>query len=86
MMNGTPKKHSFSSSEDKRGKQTRGWGRTTEGKDKMGVCVGVCVDMHGEYIILFQSGTVPCDKVQCDTGGKQRYIDSNKLTFTVPPL
>ena len=69
MMNGTPKKHSFSSSEEKRGKQTKeeeeeGGGRggvksKTEGKDRMGGWGWrVCVDMHGEYIILLHSSTV----------------------------
>lgn len=59
MMNGTPKKHSFSSSEEKRGKQTKEEeeGREDkskmEGKDRMGGSGG-CVDMHGEYIISLQ--------------------------------
>lgn len=63
MMNGVPKKHSFSSSGEKRGKQMRGRGRggTTEGKDKMGGWV--CVDMTGEYIIPLQSSTVPSDNL-----------------------
>lgn len=58
MMNGVPKKHSFSSSGEKRGKQMREGvrGGTAEGKDKMGGWV--CVDMPGEYIIALQSSTV----------------------------
>lgn len=63
-MNGVPKKHSFSSSGGKRGKQMRGWGwggGTTEGKDKMGGWV--CVDMPGEYITALHSSTAPCDKL-----------------------
>lgn len=57
-MNGVPKKHSFSSSGEKRGKQMGGG--MTEGKDKMGGWV--CVDMPGEYIITLQSST-RCDKL-----------------------
>lgn len=34
---------------------------TMESKDKMGGWV--YIDMHGEYIILFQSSTLPCDEV-----------------------
>ena len=59
MMNGTPKKHSFSSSEENR-RGDGGWA-TMESKDKMGGWV--YIDMHGEYIILFQSTKVPCDEV-----------------------
>lgn len=37
MMNGTPKKHSFSSSEEKRGKQMKGGSTAMEGKEGVGV-------------------------------------------------
>lgn len=48
-MNGTPEKHSFSSSEEERKTEKGEGGREskTEGKDRVGG-----VDMHGEYIIL----------------------------------
>lgn len=79
MMNGVPKKHSFSSSGERRGKQTRGWGcgGAAEGKDKMGGWGRV--DMPGEYIIALQSSTVPRDKLERDT--RQRV----NLDSSVPP-
>lgn len=54
MMNGTPEKHSFSSSEEGRRKQRGGGGteRKMEGKDRMGWC------RYGEYIILLHTTTV----------------------------
>lgn len=54
-MNGTPEKHSFSSSEEERKTEKGEGGREskTEGKDRVGG-----VDMHGEYIILLHWSTV----------------------------
>lgn len=54
MMNGTPEKHSFSSSEEKREKTDGGVVVRWKVKTRW----GGGVDMHGEYIISFQSSTV----------------------------
>lgn len=55
-MNGTPEKHSFSSSEEKRGKQGGGGWHQVRWKVKKGWGWGA--DLHGEYIILLHSSTV----------------------------
>lgn len=57
MMNGTPEKHSFSSSEEKERKTEGGGGAESkmEGKDRMGFGGG---SRHGEYIFLLHSSTV----------------------------
>lgn len=86
MMNGTPEKHSFSSSEEKRGKQRRWWRGAEskmEGKDRM-VEVRGGESRRSEYIILLHSSTVTRRDVT--RGSKWRCIDGGKLTFTVPLL
>ena len=81
MMNGTPKKHSFSSSEEKRGKQMKeeeekegGDKSKMEGKDRMGGGGGVCVDMRGEYIILLHSSTV----TRCNVTPQRRRVEMHR--------